>query len=396
MAPFDALLSPARLPVRIFILRLLASVGSTLILYFAVVRLCGALDLRALFTTPALFCVFLTQTLWASIAHVGNDALAIPLTVLFLGSLVRIAKLQQRKPGEFVFLSGVLAAGLVTKAYFIAFVPVFGALFASKRIRRTLTIPTAATSVALPILIAGPWYARNLMLYRSLSGSQESVSGVGFAQAISAIPKINWVSSALSFSRWSLWTGDWSFISFSKPTLSIELLLIAVGLAIYLRRCRGIAANEHWLGAACLCFLLGLIYQTCVTFVSSNGASKFPEPWYAQGVVVCIWVLAFKGFQSGGRPGRLLAGLSCALSAWVGLMTYVSKLPLFYGTGSSRSTMHNILAFWGSTPGKLLAPTILGPLWVFYSALLLFVSLVVTIGIVAVRDLIKQEPRSVS
>ncbi len=86
------------------------------------------------------------------------------------------------------------------------------------------------------------------------------------------------------------------------------------------------------------------------------------------------------------RPGwALLAGLSCALSAWIGLMTYLSKLPLSYGTGSSRSTIHSILAFWGSTPGKFLASTILSPLWVLYSALLLFVSLVVIIGIVAVR-----------
>ncbi|MDQ2775768.1 MAG: hypothetical protein M3Y57_12750 [Acidobacteriota bacterium] len=201
----------------------------------------------------------------------GNDALAIPLTVLFLGTLVRVAKLQQRKAGEFVFLSGVLAAGLLTKAYFVAFVPVFGALFLSKRIRATLTTSTATISAALLILVAGPWYARNLMLYQSLSGSQESVSGVGFAQAITAIPKINWVSSALSFSRWSLWTGDWSFVSFSKPTLNVEVLLILIGVAIYIRRYRSIGMHEPWLGAACVSFLLGLIYQTCVTFVSSHG-----------------------------------------------------------------------------------------------------------------------------
>jgi hypothetical protein len=388
-APVDALLSGRPLTARVFTLRLFLSTISALMLYFGGRRLGGALDVNPSFAVPALFCACLTQTLWAAVAHVSNDALAVPLTVWFLGSLACIVKQGNNPRREVILLASVLAIGLVTKAYFVAFVPVFAGVLAMGRVRKALTPLTCITLLSLLLVIAGPWYFRNLLLYRSVSGTQESTS-IGVGQALAAIPHIDWVAGALQLARWSLWTGDWSFVSFSQPTLNTELLVIAAGVASFVfRGCRNSQAGR-WVVIACGCFLAGLIYQTCVTWVSSNGASKFAEPWYGQGVVFCVWVLAFKGFEFIGLFGRILAMLACLLSAWIALLTYLAKLPIFYVSGTSRLTVRTFLSLWSVGTQAELAGVILGPRWIFYPALVAFVLLVLGGGFLVIRGLLNR------
>ncbi len=341
-------------------------------LYVAARRLARVLDLQGMFATAAIFCVFLTQMLWAAIAHVGNDALSIPLVVLFLAVLPGVARPGKNTRRDFVFLCAVLAAGLLAKAYFLTFVPVCVALLGLKHVRASLTLRNSMLCVGT-LAIAGAWYARNLAVYGSLSGTQESASGVTFGKAMAAFPKIHWLSSALHFAHWSLWTGDWSFVSFSKATLNMELLLIAAGMVMYGTVCRSCVKADAWILVACFCFLLGLIYQTCVTWVGSQGASQFAEPWYGQGILVCVWLLAFRGFQSARAPGRILAALLCIVSCWIALVTYMAKLPMFYATGTSRIGLHSAIVFWSAHPGDALQPIILGPVWLVYSSLTIFV-----------------------
>ena len=63
----------------------------------------------------------------------------------------------------------VLAAGLLTKAYFLAFVP----LLIGVCVWRMRWKDLAIASVILCGL-AGPWYARNLVRYGVFTGTQES------------------------------------------------------------------------------------------------------------------------------------------------------------------------------------------------------------------------------
>lgn len=387
MAPLDAALCGLHLPLRILALRLIVVLFAAVFLCLALWELCRVLDTSPAFAFGALCCVFLTQMLWASMAHVGNDALAIPLFVYFVALLGRFERAPDGR--TLLLLSIVLTAGLLTKAYFLAFVPVFFLLLLSKWVRKQIPEGRLVIAAAIVLFFAGPWYARNSYLYGSVSGTQESMHGIGIVQAISAFPKINWISNALNVARWSLWTGDWSFLSFSKPTLTIEVLLILAGLVFYAVRLRTALRHESWILAACGCFLLGLAYQSCVTWVSSNGASEFAEPWYAQGLVVCIWMLAFKGFSNAGTAGRLLAGASVVLSVWIAVVTYVMKLPLFYGIGESRSSIRNITAFWSGHPFENLSTVMLGPVWLSCISLGAFLCLLAVASVVAIRKLVR-------
>jgi hypothetical protein len=388
LTPLDAALGRVALRVRILVLRLFMSVGSILLLFVALQRLCRSLELNAEFANAASLCVVATQMLFASIAHIGNDALAIPLTALFLDCLLRAANAETVALRECVLLASVLAFGLITKAYFLAFVPVTIVLVVARYLRGRVSRRGEVAFSVLLMLIAAPWYARNLILYRSLSGTQESVSGIGVTHAITtAAGKIDWLSSVPEFARWCVWTGDWSFISFSKPTVTVELLLMLLGLALYVTRWHKWRREEYWFMSACLCFLAALAYQTCVTWVNSNGAAHTAEPWYAQGIVVAIWVLVFKGFQSTIRCGRIIAGITCIVSAWIALITYASKLPLFYGMGITRASVRNALAFWSGTPTESLAPVVLGPVSLVLSLLVTFILLLFAASGAVVRDL---------
>jgi hypothetical protein len=303
--------------------------------------------------------------LWASVAHVGNDAFAIPLTVLFMATLGRVVKLDR----GLVALSLVLAAGLLTKAYFLAFVPLV--LVLAVRSRKPLQL------LAAPLLAASPWYVRNLVLYGSLSGTQESVQGIGVREALSAIPKMPWIEGAVNFAHWSLWTGDWSFLSFSQLTLNIQAALLCAALFLYVLQFRNWLQQDFWLLAGCLLFFAGLFYQTCVTWVQTRGASISPEPWYGQGIVVCLWILAFKGLDSGHLPGRILAIALSLLSTWIALVTYLWKLPPFYA-GIARPRLAPLVDWWLTRSVHELRTVIIGPELVFFGALALFLLLLGT------------------
>jgi hypothetical protein len=368
---------------RILILRLLAATAATLLLCFGLGRLCRLLRLSELFALAAMTCIFGSQMLWATVAHVGNDYLAVPLTLLFVVWLGVVAR--SGSPRDLLILAVLFSAGLLTKAYFLAFAPVFVAFVAFHFVKTRR--PVLAVAVLLvPICTAGPWYLHNRLLYGSFSGTQQTVAGIGVAQALSAMPQIPWVTSTLAFLHWSLWTGNWSFLSFSKVTLGAELVLIGAALVLYFWRFRQFSAGEWWGLAACACFILGLVYQTCVTYIHTHGESLFAEPWYWQGLVCFLWMLAFVGYESAGKFGRVLAMANVVLSAWITAITYVAKLFPLYGGGFQRATFRRVWAWWLAHPTQDLSTVAIAPAGVLYTLLflLLFV-LTVQTAVIVVR-----------
>lgn len=354
LAPFDMVLTRAHLTDRIFWLRLVEAFAAILLCYAALRRLCVLLSIGSPFRQALMLCAFSSQVLWASVAHVGNDWLAISLTLWFLVLLAENASAAS--------LSLVLAAGLLTKAYFVSFVPVFAVYVIWRVARGAVSRKDAAMALCLPILLAGPWYARNVILYGSLSGTQESAAGIGIAQAITAIPHIQWWQSILSFLRESLWTGNWSFTAYSHITLTAEEILIAGGLVAYLLARRPATPRRRrpalpWVWAAVVSFVAALFYQTCVTWVHTNGLAVFPEPWYWQGVILFLWGLVFRGLSQRGTPvrqwiGRAWTALLCLVSAWIAASTFAVKLLPEYGAGITRATLPNVLNWWAAHPAQ--------------------------------------------
>lgn len=371
LAPLNSAMSGIELPTRILALRLCATTGSTLFLFYAARSLVEALGLRGAFRLAALACMFESQMLWGSIAHIGNDWLAIPLSVVFFALLILVIRATDWK--YTVGLGAALAAGLVTKAYFLAFVPVFVAVVIRQMLAGRFRRRTAlAAGIAL---LAAPWYVRNWITYRSFSGTQESIAGIGFMQAPHAFFHINWLTSTIGLFRWALWTGNWSFVAFSRLTLNAEMMVAAAGFMLLLTRAREITPVERWVLLGCTAFFAGLVYQTCVTWAASGGAARNAEPWYLQCILPALWALVFLGFQRSGVIGRMLAILLAAISAWIAVATYSMKLIPYYGGFRGRSTIPAVLAWWRHLQLEALSVTMLGPVTLTFAALAIFLIL---------------------
>ncbi len=384
LAPFNLLLSPLSLPARVLWLRLFGALTATVALYACLKKLAALVALDTCVQPAMLVCVFTSQMLWASVAHVGNDTLAVPLTLCFITWLAAVATRNQ--PRDLLILATIFSAGLLTKAYFLAFIPVFAGMVFLQAARRHARWRIATLALLIPIVVCGPWYVRNLLVYGSLSGTQQGMAGVGPAQAIAALPHVPWLKSAPNFLRWSLWTGNWSFLSFSQATLNAELILLAFALLLYGYRYSKISSAERWVVGGCACLVAGLVYQTCVTWASSNGESTFAEPWYWQGVIPCVWVLSFLGLQRAAPAGRICGTVLCLLSAWIAAVTYVAKLLPGYASGFGRSTVRSVVEWWVSDAARRDLQTVaLAPTGVVYTALVVFLLLLAWVTPLALR-----------
>jgi hypothetical protein len=162
---------------------------------------------------------------------------------------------------------------------------------------------------------------------------------------------------------------------------------MGIGFALYFRRYRAIKTPEWWVLAAIMCFVAGLIYQTCVTYIHTHGASLFAEPWYWQGVICFFWIVILRGFEQETRLGRLLAIASVLITAWAAAVTYVAKLFPLYGGGFQRATIGRVWSWWTSHPTQDLASVTLAPPGAIYFLLILFLLALVAQTALLVRRL---------
>jgi hypothetical protein len=378
LVPLNALMSSLPLTRRVLVLRLCLAVLSTLLLFWASNLLANALGLTGPFRLLALACIFESQMLWASIAHVGNDWLTVPLATGFMACLTLAARHQRQR--DLVLAGVLLVAGLLTKAYFLTFLPVFVALLFYQYARSYIALRALVTAVCVPIVVAAPWYIRNVLLYESLSGMQESARGIGLHHALEAMVQINWLTSLSALARWSLWTGNWSFIAFSRNTLNFELLLLATAFVLLLIRHKQITGAELWILAALASFALGLVYYTCLAWADTSGVATSAMPWYPQCVMPAIWMLAALGMQRGGIAGRIIAELTCLVAAWIAALTYVAKLFPLYGGYEGRATPPSIWTWWTGNPGALLSSVTLVPVPLLFVLLVVFLVLLVVLN----------------
>jgi hypothetical protein len=207
---------------------------------------------------------------------------------------------------------------------------------------------------------------------------QENTRGVGLHRASEALFQINWLTSFSALARWSLWTGNWSFVAFSRSTLNLEILLLAASLILLLIRPKRITSAELWIFAAVATFALGLVYYTCVAWADTRGVATNAMPWYPQCVMPAIWMLAALGMQRSGIAGRVIAGLTCLVAAWIAALTYLAKLFPLYGGYEGRASLPAIWKWWTGNPGALLSSVTLVPVPLLFALLFIFlVALVV-------------------
>ncbi len=241
-------------------------------------------------------------------------------------------------------------------------------------------------------VLAGPWYLRNLLLYRNLSGLLMTSGGVS---PISSLARVDWSRAIPYMLRATLWTGNNSFTSFSSVTLNCLLLLLAAGVVLYAAGAirRG-AAPAEW---SVLAFLA--VYGTAVILVVGNdvaflkGASAGAAPWYTIVLLAPALALALLGLSRSRRIGRPIAVAIALVWSYVCVATYVVKLiPLYGGYSKGRMTLKETFEWYRSSHHELtsmLSTISLAPPFVIYLGTAIIVSLAIAIAVRLVYELTK-------
>ncbi|HEY3838684.1 MAG TPA: hypothetical protein VGL72_19030 [Bryobacteraceae bacterium] len=376
----DAIFSHASLPTRVWIVRLLASVACVVLMFGAVWSLGIEAGLDDGFAAILVFLIFSCQMFWATIAHIGNDWLAVPLAAWCVMWALRYHRDPDRRNAA--WLAAVLALGLLAKAYFLVFVPLYllamALWFRMRKMRRQHLL----AMLMIPLMVAGPWYLRNLLLYGNFSGRIEETSGVSTSGALSSLASIPWLKSLPFMARGAFWMGNSSFTDFSVGTMNLVLLLLTIAVALYCRHARKVDA---FLWAPFVLFCGAMLYVTGSSYAYTKGLAIAASPWYLQAVMPLLLCVALLGCQRSGAAGRGIAIVSVILWGYVLAVTYTAKLlPLYGGFGGGRSTLHDIARWylhdWQRT-SDILSTTSLMP-----SALLagLLIPLLIVLGCSAV------------
>jgi hypothetical protein len=225
-----------------------------------------------------------------NVARISNEPLAILLFTLLIWLGLRILN---RAPdtGSAVALGAVLGLGLLTKAYFLTAVPAVLLLLFYKYRRAWVA---ALTTSLITVVIAGWWYARNVVTTGTFSGLAEPVMlrDRGVTAMLSAIPHIPWVRavdvilvSHLYFCGWSsLTVRGWMYRVFFAIAM-----LAALGLFVQLRR-----PGVLWLVGIYGFFWLGQLYNVLLQYLTKGLAGSMG--WYMYAVVASEVVLCAVAF----------------------------------------------------------------------------------------------------
>ncbi len=243
LAPLERMLAAAPLPLRVLALRIIGALFGGLLLYFGADRLFSELEMRDRYRSAGVFCVVSCQMTWATIAHVANDWLAVPLAVWSLVAAIRYWN--NPSPRNVAWMAGLLSLGLLTKAYFVALIPAAVALCALLRRWKELCV-----ALAILFATAAPRYARNAYRYGTVTGMVESRAGIGATVVVQAAPTLDWPRAAVASVRSAIWTGNNSFTTFSASTLAVVVAVWAVARRLVLEAATGIA-GQFWLRGPC-------------------------------------------------------------------------------------------------------------------------------------------------
>jgi hypothetical protein len=314
--------SGAPLVYRVLLLRILLGSLSVVLTGVLAWRLADLLGLPDTLRNTLLFVLFSSQVFYASTAHVSNDWLTVPMFSLVL----LISLIAYRKPyaGNFALLGLVLGLALLTKASLLALAP-FALAIAFWRRR---PVPFLATC----LLIAGPWYVRNLILFRNVSAMQETAGGAPALEVLRSAVHVPWIQTISTAAVSSIWIGNNSATTFSLKTVLAALALLAITLGMYvvaaLRRTP--PTPERIVVAACAAYLGGLAYYAAASYRYTNGAGITIAPWYIQPLEPALLCLCFVGVLGAGTLGRLIPIAMTWLWAYLMIATYVVKLIPFY------------------------------------------------------------------
>lgn len=339
LAAPDALWAHAGLRDRVWRLRVLASVLASVAIALIGFRLARQLGLPPAFGRALVFVLLSSQVLYATVAHVTNDTLAVPLAAALVSSAVDLRK--RATPAAALIFAAALTAGLLTKSYFLAFIPISLGFFVWLAFRKRWR----SVAALMLVLAAAPWYARNLRIYGSLSGMQEAGANAGAFQTITEWP---WLTAIARTVRTALWVGNNTLNTFSASTTALVLGVLAFAAALYVTaKRRKLPESAEWmLLGACVCFTAALAWESAIVFQSYRGGAIAAAAWHLPPLAIPALALLFTGLAQSGWIGRIVAIAIAWLFAYVMSATYLAKLIPQYAGYPSDSVRLAALAHW--------------------------------------------------
>ncbi len=383
LAPFDRLLASASLLARVWLLRLICGIFASVATALLLLSLARGLGVPGRLEAPLIFMVLAGQMFYATTAHVSNDWLAAPLLLALFDRAAAVWKSPTFRNGLLLSLAAV--AGLLTKAYFLAMVPLVVGVFAALGIRGWMRWRRVALFCSILFAGAAPWYARNLLLYKNLDGVQWTNGGTNWPALMAAFFRLPWLQALKDMAFASLWTGNNSYRSFSAGALSMILWGIFAAAIVYAAdavRRRRIAGAELLVISGLALYGASLLYSATVAFWTSHGAARTATPWQIEAAVPVLLALLFAGLARAGAAGRAIAAWLVAWSCYIICATYWAKLiPLYAGNMESRAVLLPLVSWYRKNWSAILNdsyPVMLGP-----PRLVLALAAIVAVGALA-------------
>lgn len=291
---------------RVFWLRVLSVLIASLAIpfgYFIALELFGSRKLAL--TVCALIASM--PGLMIDIARIGNDALSVAIASWIIWLL-----LGKKSP----WLGLAFGAGLLTKAFFLAFVPL-------------LILRRRFYSLAAAVAISGWWYWRTIRLTGTITGEtmDAAASKLGWSAKFVAMFHDNWLRTLDSMVWTHIWTGAWSFFTVRSWMYRIfEAFFAAAALAIVvalLRRPWG--QFKRKLALICsmeVLFAIGILYQALSIFIAKN--VYFAPGWYFYLLVDAEAVLLTAGMLVLAGRKRVFIAMAFLVALYVALDLYSS------------------------------------------------------------------------
>ena len=241
------------------------------------------------------------------IARIGNESLAVALASGIIWLLLR-----KDAPA----LGFVFGLALLTKVYFLMFVPV-------------LILRRRFSALAIAIAGSGWWYWRSFRMTGTLTGETLDVAStrLGLAARLAAAGKVHWLA-VLDSALWThIWTGAWSFLVLRswmyRVFETIYAILALALLTVLLRRPWGRCKRK----LALLCsleaaFAAIIAYHPLSIFMLKD--LSFGPGWYFYVLIVAEALLLAAGLLILFGRGRVLLAIGTLISLFLALDAYSS------------------------------------------------------------------------
>jgi len=239
------------------------------------------------------------------IARIGNESLGVAVA-----SWLILLLLRKKAPA----LGIALGLGLLTKAYFLAFIPI---LILRRRIY----------SLAVAIAIGGWWYWRTFAQTGTLTNAVMDIaaSKLGWAAKLEIAAKMNWLA-VLDSAVWThIWLGGWSFLTLRSWMYRVfeVIFVVTVVMLVFALFRRPWGPFKGKLALLCsleALFAAGLAYQALSIFLAKH--IFFTPGWYSYSLVVAEAILLAAALLILAGRRRVLAAIGFLIVLFVALDVY--------------------------------------------------------------------------